>query len=174
MEQNNGTLLKVTTTIPATSPFSLGKAFSLFPICWLRLVKSAQYLQKLEIVGTPTLTTKLVWSVMFGVGFYAAYLAADHMKVYSKHKDSKRVQWNNVGVLNISCCQNCVVFLLVGLVFLPRAYIDRILEKRDWTVWRLTDRRRKLWYMMKRGWGSCIPNTNIMNLSWHDRPNFYM
>ena len=66
-----------------------------------------QFMQKMQ-EDTESGNNKASLIGQFGVGFYAAYLVADHVKVYSKHKDSERVQcWesNASGSFTITECE---------------------------------------------------------------------
>ena len=67
-----------------------------------------QFMQKMQ-EDTESGNNKASLIGQFGVGFYAAYLVADHVKVYSKHKDSERVQcWesNASGSFTIAECES--------------------------------------------------------------------
>jgi molecular chaperone HtpG len=67
-----------------------------------------QFMQKIQEDTEQSGNHKASLIGQFGVGFYAAYLVADHVKVYSKHKDSERVQcWesNASGSFTITECE---------------------------------------------------------------------
>ena len=67
-----------------------------------------QFMQKMQ-EDTESGNNKASLIGQFGVGFYAAYLVADHVKVYSKHKESERVQcWesNASGSFTIAECES--------------------------------------------------------------------
>jgi molecular chaperone HtpG len=67
-----------------------------------------QFMQKMQEDTEQSGNNKASLIGQFGVGFYAAYLVADHVKVYSKHKDSERIQcWesNASGSFTIAECE---------------------------------------------------------------------